>query len=117
MSTEAGDFDHPDDCARLIVNKPEELIVWMVSKSTGNGQCRILEQDDTKPWTRNDILVMKKIDDTDEDLDDDDPAEELKNCKAALQKCRGGSGGGGGGGGGGGTSTPECMSILPYPIR
>ena len=53
---------------------------------------------------------MKKTDDTDEDLDGDDPAEELNSCKAALQTCRGG------GVGSGGTSTPECMSILPYTI-
>ena len=32
VPVEIGDFDHPDDCARLIVNKPEEQIVWMVNK-------------------------------------------------------------------------------------
>lgn len=105
VPTETGNFDHPDDCARLIVSRPEELIVWMVSKNTGNGQCRILQQDDTKPWTKNDILVMKKVDDSDEDLDDDDPTQELQDCKAALQNCQAGSSGG--------TSTPECMSLLP----
>ena len=124
VSKEIGDFNHPDDCARLIVSRPEEQIVWMVKN--GNGQCRILQQGgNTKPWTKNDILVLKKTEDTDEDLDaDEDPAVELQKCKAELQKCRAGSCGSDSSSGSSSgsssdsssTATPECMSLLHYTI-